>query len=163
MSKTSHSAYSDAIYRLFLAAPALFSGTTHALEVLRKDDLLTKVYDTADNLDYEEVIRLFGNTNPHLRVLEVGAGTGGTTAKILAALKSSYGESLLRKYTFTDISSGFMAAAKARFSQYQNIEYAVLHISKDPLEQGFALGDFDLIIATNVSTLQLYLSPVLLS
>jgi hypothetical protein len=44
-----------------------------------------------------------------------------------------------------------MSAAKKRFNNAQNIEYAVLDISRDPMEQGFDSGSFDLIIGANVS------------
>jgi len=88
-----------------------------------------------------------------LRVLEIGAGTGGTTTSMLSGLKSEFGERLYSKYSFTDISAGFFVAAKERFKDHQNIEFSVLDISKDPLEQGFEEGSYDLILASNVSIL----------
>jgi hypothetical protein len=51
---------------------------------------------------------------------------------------------------YTDISSGFFLAAKERFKNYQGIDFKVLDISKDPVEQGFKSGSYDLIIAANV-------------
>jgi acyl transferase domain-containing protein len=153
VSSTRYTAFSTAIHRLFKAAPAIFTGETHPLHVLLEDNVLTEFYNTGDVLDYAAAIRLIGNTTPRLRVLEVGAGTGGTSAKILQALRSSYGERLYSVYKYTDISSGFMAAAKKRFADAQNIQYAVLDVSKDPLEQGFEPGSFDLIIGANVSNL----------
>ena len=150
VSATRYVAFSDAIYRLFMAAPSIFTGEVHPLHVLLEDNALTEFYNTADVLDYAEAIQLIGNTTPRMRVLEVGAGTGGTSAKILDALKTSYGERLYSCYKYTDISSGFMTAAKKRFADFENIEYAVLDISKDPFEQGFQPGSFDLIIGANV-------------
>jgi hypothetical protein len=44
-----------------------------------------------------------------------------------------------------------MAAAKERFGQEQCIDYKILDISLDPVEQGFNAHSFDLIIASNVS------------
>ncbi|KAI1131714.1 putative polyketide synthase [Nemania abortiva] len=149
MSTSTWSIMSEAIYRLFIAAPAIFSGKTHPLSVLREDDVLTQVYTIGDTLDFSEALRLIANTNPQLRVLEIGAGTGGTTAKVLRALESSYGERLYSVYTYTDISSGFMTASGERFATF-DIEYAILDISKDPIEQGFQLASYDLIICSNV-------------
>ncbi|KAI1361572.1 putative polyketide synthase [Xylaria arbuscula] len=149
MSTSSWSILSTAIYRLFTAAPAIFSGETHPLSVLREDNVLTQVYTIGDTLNFAEALQLIANTNPRLRVLEIGAGTGGTTAKVLQALKSSFGERLYSTYTYTDISSGFMTAASERFADY-DIEYAVLDIAKDPIEQGFQPASYDLIVCSNV-------------
>jgi SAM-dependent methyltransferase len=52
--------------------------------------------------------------------------------------------------SFTDISSGFFPAAKERFAAYQGIDFKILDIGKDPIEQGFEAGSFDLIVASNV-------------
>ncbi|KAI0835188.1 putative polyketide synthase [Hypoxylon sp. FL0890] len=150
MSTSSWSFLSTAIHRLLTAAPAIFSGETHPLGILLEGDVLTQVYDAVDNLDLADAFHLMGNTNPRLRVLEIGAGTGGTTAKVLHALKSSYGERLYATYTYTDVSSGFMAAAKERFADFENIEYAVLDITKDPVKQGFQPESYDLVICSNV-------------
>jgi phospholipid N-methyltransferase len=95
-------------------------------------------------------MELLSHSNPTLRILEIGAGTGSITATILKHLKSPYGERMYSKYTYTDISAGFFVAAKQRFKDYVEIEYATLDISKDPIEQGFKEQSFDLIVAANV-------------
>ncbi|KAF2716908.1 polyketide synthase [Polychaeton citri CBS 116435] len=143
-------AYATAIHRLFESAPAIFRGEKHPLHVLLEDDVLTDLYNAGDLLDYTGAIQLVGNTNPRLRVLEVGAGTGGTTSKVLKALLTSYGERLYSKYVFTDVSSGFINTAKERFADHENIEYAVFDASKDPVQQNFQPSSFDLIICSNV-------------
>ena len=84
-------------------------------------------------------------------MLEIGAGTGGTTTNMLLGLRSEFGERLYSKYSYTDISPGFFVAAKERFKDYGNIEFSVLDISKDPLEQGFEEGSYDSILAANVT------------
>ncbi|RFU80508.1 polyketide synthase [Trichoderma arundinaceum] len=150
VSKSKWAVFSTAIYRLFETAEALFSGETHALHVLMKDDVLTQFYLVGDSLNYSDAIGAIAHTNPRLRVLEIGAGTGGTTVKILDALKSSYGERMYSSYTYTDISAGFMNAAKERFADYEGIEYAALDITQDPVAQGFKQGGYDLIIGSNV-------------
>ena len=57
---------------------------------------------------------------------------------------------LYSKYTFTDISSGCLVAAKKRFKRLANIEYTTLGISKKPDNQGFEGSQYDLVIATNL-------------
>lgn len=139
-----------AIMRLFEAAEDIFAGRAQPLDLLMEGNLLSRLYDILDSGDYCMAINALGFKKPRSSILEIGAGTGGTSAKILEALRSSSGERMYSKYTYTDISPGFMAAAKERFHQYENIEYKVLDISKDPSEQGFDLGAYDLIIGANV-------------
>jgi len=102
--------------------------------------------------DVSEFFQLLGHTQPQIRILEIGAGTGGLTAKILKQLQSEFGERLYFQYTFTDVSSGFFVAAQERFKDYSGMEYRVLDISKEPVSQGFKAGEYDLIIASNVSS-----------
>ena len=140
-----------AIYRIFQSSEALITGEVDALSVLLEDDILTKVYHFFQLWDYEQLFQLIAHSNPNLRILEIGAGTGGTTSTILPSLISGSGERMYSSYTYTDVSSGFFVAAKHRFRQYEGLEYAVLDIFQDPLEQGFQPASFDLIIASNVS------------
>lgn len=139
-----------AIRRLFDDSASIYKGETKPLDVLMKDNILTDLYTAVDSGNYSEAFKVLAHKKPQLRILEVGAGTGGTTAKILRALRSAFGERMYAKYMYTDISSGFMAAAKERFENCENIEYGVLDISQDPVEQGFQLGAYDLIIGSNV-------------
>ena len=80
-----------------------------------------------------------------LRVLEIGAGTGGATSHILPQLPAAQTE-----YTFTDISDIFTAFAEQKFRRFGFLRYATLDIEHDPLSQGFAASDYDLVIAANV-------------
>nr|ALQ32761.1 putative polyketide synthase [Fusarium aywerte] len=129
----------------------LCTGTTDALEMLLADGTLTKIYVATDACDRSDFIRHLAHSKPNLRILEIGAGTGASTASMLKHLILPVGQPLYFKYTFTDISAGFFVAAKERFKGYRNIEYRVLDISKDPAEQGFEDDEkYDLVIATNV-------------
>ncbi|KAL2843596.1 acyl transferase domain-containing protein [Aspergillus pseudodeflectus] len=108
----------------------IFAGTRKPLSVLMEDDVLRNVYDSLLGLD--NCVHFFGplgHSNPRLRVLEVGAGTGGGTATRLYS-----------QYTFTDISAGFLTAAKERFAWRDAMDFA----------QGFRLQSYDLILASNV-------------
>ena len=68
-----------------------------------------------------------------LRVLEVGAGIGSATEYVLPELAAGRFD-----YMYTDISAGFFAEAEARFSgEDASIDYRVLDIEKDPIDQGF--------------------------
>ncbi|KAH9986166.1 KR domain-containing protein [Xylariaceae sp. FL0662B] len=141
--------FCTAIHRLSKVASSIFTGETHPLHVLLEDNVLANFYEAA-SVDSTDMIRLLANSNPHLRILEVGAGTGGTTARVLRALTSPYGERLYSVYSYTDVSAGFMTAAKERFADHEGIEYGILDVAENPAEQGFQLGSYDLIIAANV-------------
>ncbi|PYI20162.1 hypothetical protein BO99DRAFT_442447 [Aspergillus violaceofuscus CBS 115571] len=130
--------YGLAIWKTYDQLVNVFEGRVDFLNVMIRDGTLTSVYDWMNNaLGISEFFQLLGHRQPQMRVLEIGAGTGGLTAKVLSNLRSAYGERLYLQYTFTDISSGLFSAVKSRFQEYEAIEYKVLDISKNPLEQGF--------------------------
>ena len=69
-----------------------------------------------------------------LRVLEIGAGTGGTAASVLPALRHA-----CSCYTFTDVSDAFLRAARPVFAaEFPFVEYELLNVDADPRLQGFA-------------------------
>ena len=92
-----------------------------------------------------------------LRVLEVGAGTGSATASVLPELPEQRFD-----YTYTDISAGFFSEAESRFGGAEaSIDYLVLDIELDPIEQGFDNHGYDLVIASNVLHATRYLGETL--
>ncbi len=94
-----------------------------------------------------EVVRTLVDESPEgrrLRVLEVGAGIGSATEYVLPELPAGRFD-----YMYTDISAGFFAEAEARFAD-ASIDYRVLDIEKDPVDQGFEAHGYDLVIAANV-------------
>jgi ubiquinone/menaquinone biosynthesis C-methylase UbiE len=80
-----------------------------------------------------------------LRILEVGAGTGGLTMHLLPQLPRDRSD-----YLFTDLSPLFLHAAKRRFQEFPFLKIDLLDISKSPHHQGIAIGSFDLVVAANV-------------
>lgn len=139
-----------ALYRIVHSCKDLFSGETTGFSILMDGDVLGNIYDMGRITDIGDFFDLAAHYKGNLRILEIGAGTGGTTNAILPVLKSSYGERLYSSYTYTDISSGFFVHAKDRFNAYEAIDYKVLDITTDPLEQGFQPNSYDIIVASNV-------------
>ncbi|PHH93162.1 hypothetical protein CDD83_18 [Cordyceps sp. RAO-2017] len=154
-----------AIWRMYNAAEAIFAGSTHPLHVLQQDNLNSAVYglvlDMQSATNADDMILIIAHTNPRLRILEVGAGTGASSERLLEKLHSSYGERLYGSYTFTDISTGFMREARERLARFDSVDYQVLDISKDPTEQGFRQQEYDLIVAHNVLRATPYLRETL--
>jgi SAM-dependent methyltransferase len=79
-----------------------------------------------------------------LRVMEVGAGTGGTTAALLPVLPPER-----TRYCYTDMSVTFFEQARKRFGCYAYIEYGLFDMEQDPVAQGYAPQSFDVIISAN--------------
>ena len=80
-----------------------------------------------------------------IRILEVGAGTGGTTSHLLNQLPANQ-----TQYCFSDVGALFLKKAKKRFEAYAFVDYQTLDIEKAPADQGFTPRRQDLIIAANV-------------
>lgn len=66
-----------------------------------------------------------------LRILEIGAGTGGTTFKIVPVL-ARLGIPVV--YTMSDIGSVFLSVAQKKLEEYPFVEYKVVDIEKEPEE-----------------------------
>ncbi|KAL4938015.1 hypothetical protein BDV06DRAFT_232189 [Aspergillus oleicola] len=79
-----------------------------------------------------------------VKVLEIGAGTGGTTRYLVSQLAA---RGLRFEYTFTDISSSLVTLARKGFKEYDFMRYMMLNIEQDPPQE--LLGQYDIIISTN--------------
>ncbi|HEX4965434.1 MAG TPA: class I SAM-dependent methyltransferase [Thermoanaerobaculia bacterium] len=80
-----------------------------------------------------------------LRLLEVGAGTGGTTASLLPLLPV---ESSV--FVFTDVSRFFTDLGSKKFAGFPFLRYRVLDIENDPVPQGYPAASFDWVVAAHV-------------
>ena len=144
------SAFAEGVMRIKDHIQQLFTGETDALELLLQEDNLVRIYGSI-SFNYSDFICALAETVPNLRILEIGAGTGGTTELIIHGIQQSPGQfPRYKRYTFSDISAGFFPKARERFAGIPNMEFKVLDISKDPIQQGFEPGSYDLIIAANV-------------
>lgn len=137
------------VIRIWKNAEGLFSGKVDTLDLLLQENALTEIYN-AVSFGFGDFVRMLSISKPNLRILEVGAGTGGTTELILRDLARYGGIPSYSVYTFTDISAGFFTQAKKRFSYARNMDYKVFDISQNPFEQGFEAVSYDLILASNV-------------
>ncbi|MEZ3179520.1 SDR family NAD(P)-dependent oxidoreductase [Streptomyces pimonensis] len=144
------------------ALPDVLTGRRPAMEVLFPDgsaERVAAVYrgDPVTDRCNAEVARLVAGqvearraADPiaPVRILEIGAGTGGTTEAVLAAL-APYGDGI--EYVFTDVSPAFVRKARNRFgTQYPFTRFEVLDIEADPAGQGLPPGAHDVVLATNV-------------
>ncbi|KAJ5747634.1 uncharacterized protein N7511_009330 [Penicillium nucicola] len=93
-----------------------------------------------------DVIRGLGDSQP-IRILEIGAGTGGTTKFLLDQLMNISGNTNRIQYTFTDISSSLIAAARKKFAKYDFMQYMTLDIEQNP--SSTLHGQYDIVLSTN--------------
>ncbi|KAF1007468.1 MAG: Phenyloxazoline synthase MbtB [Luteibacter sp.] len=80
-----------------------------------------------------------------LRILEIGAGTGATTAVVAPML-----DGLDVDYLFTDQGTFFLPEARRRHAAYPWIRHGLLDIDRDPREQGIAPSSFDVVVCAGV-------------
>ena len=116
----------------------------HLLENLYTATPVTRHYNAVAALLAGEIARQRPADRP-LRVLEIGAGTGGLTSALLKVLPPE-----ATCYTFTDVSETFLTRARARFAAYPHVRFATLDIDREPADQGFPSGAFDVVVAGNV-------------
>jgi len=115
--------------------------------------LTEKMYHTSPVLQFFNslIMRVFSSMvdrlpeDRTLRILEIGAGTGGTTRFVLPVLSETQTE-----YVYTDVSEMFLTRAKRTFDEYKFLDYRLLDIDADPLTQGYQSNQFDVIVAANV-------------
>ncbi|AFX98752.1 ptzF [Candidatus Endolissoclinum faulkneri L2] len=107
--------------------------------------------DAANKLVAEKVAKLVVDglsSGKMIRILEVGAGTGGTTSAILKALDLIINTENI-EYVFSDLSPAFLRRAKAKFGIGRNwFTTARFDFNDDPVNFS-TLGIFNIVIAAN--------------
>ncbi|MEU3571652.1 SDR family NAD(P)-dependent oxidoreductase, partial [Kitasatospora sp. NPDC036755] len=93
--------------------------------------------------------RLRREPGTRLRILEVGAGTGGTSVGMFAALQPYRDD--IESYVYTDLSKAFLNHARASYGpEVPYLDYRLLDIERPLAGQDVPEGTFDLVIAANV-------------
>ncbi|KAK3326511.1 hybrid PKS-NRPS PsoA [Apodospora peruviana] len=143
----------ELIHHLGPKLPSIVRGRSEPpLQLLMQEGMLESLYTNGigvpeTNGHLATLLNHLGHQYPAMNVLEIGAGTGGSTAVALQYLSRSN----LGSYTFTDLSHSFFPAARTRFAEYgSHMRFQVLDIERSPVEQGFQAHSYDLIIAAHV-------------
>jgi NADPH:quinone reductase-like Zn-dependent oxidoreductase/SAM-dependent methyltransferase len=134
----------------------ILHGVVDPLHLLFPDgsaDLAEALYQTApeavvyNGIVRAAVARLVAELPPdrRLRVLEVGGGTGATTAWLAPILPPDRAD-----YVFTDIGPVLVERARKKFAEFPFMQFRTLDIENDPVSQGIPEEQFDIIIAANV-------------
>ena len=128
----------DAVQVLFT------SGGPELLDQFYGDGLITSPWLAAIACAVEEVARHLPEGRG-LRILEIGAGTGGLASQVLPLIERG-----LHSYVFSDVSAAFFPAARQKLAAYPEVECKVFDLEKPGIEQDFEAGTFDIILGTNV-------------
>lgn len=134
----------------------ILQGITDPLQLLFPQGnaaIVSRLYEAspvavAMNSLVQQAVRLALENLPDsqgVKILEIGAGTGGTTTYLLPILNPEQ-----TQYTFTDLGVVFTTQAAKKFADYSFVNYQTLDIEINPNLQGFIDEKYDLIIAANV-------------
>ncbi|MFJ1958216.1 SDR family NAD(P)-dependent oxidoreductase [Streptomyces microflavus] len=146
------------------ALPGILTGVTRPTDVLfprgsvelvegtYRDNRVADLYNRAMADAAVSVVaeRLRLDPSARLRILEIGAGTGGTSVGMFAALRP-YQEHI-QTYTYTDLSKAFLNHARTAYGpDVPYLSYARFD-AEQPLagQQGVESGSYDLVVAANV-------------
>ncbi|PFH62219.1 hypothetical protein XA68_14498 [Ophiocordyceps unilateralis] len=141
------------------ALPSILRGETDPLELLFSTDharrFYTHLYDRhALDSRFRTFLELLSHEKPAMRVVEVGAGTGGMTRLVLGTLldlEARTGQRRFAEYVYTDISPAFFETARTEFSACrERMTFRSLDVERPPTEQGLQAGSFDVVVAGSV-------------
>ncbi|MGW6793687.1 SDR family NAD(P)-dependent oxidoreductase [Streptomyces chartreusis] len=104
------------------------------------------VQDTVVRLVTE---RLRQDRGARIRVLEIGAGTGGTSVGLFQALRPF--EDNIETYLYTDLSKAFLNNARVNYGpDVPYLDCALFDVEKPLAGQGVEEGSYDIVVAANV-------------
>ncbi|GCD47384.1 non-ribosomal peptide synthetase [Streptomyces paromomycinus] len=109
-----------------------------------RDNLISRYNNAAAVAAVRAIVAGHGGPGP-VRVLEIGAGIGGTSAELIPALAD-----LPVDYHFTDVSHFFLNAAQEAFAAYPWVRYGLFDLNAEPYAQGLRPNGADVVVAANV-------------
>ncbi|KUN25511.1 hypothetical protein AQJ23_16700 [Streptomyces antibioticus] len=125
-------------------------GSDHRVAPLYHDDPRSAYFNAACAGAVRAAVARVLDADPAARVsvLEIGAGTGGTSRPVLNAL-APYADRI--GYDYTDLATGLVRRAEQRLgADHPFVRFRVLDIAAEPEPQGFAEGGWDVVLAANV-------------
>jgi acyl transferase domain-containing protein/acyl carrier protein/SAM-dependent methyltransferase len=143
--------------------PDILRGTQRATDILFPNSsvaFVSGVYKHNPIADYFNAVltdalvefvaaRLKDDPNARIRILEIGAGTGGTSEEIFRGLKPY--ERSIAEYCYTDISRAFLLHAEEAYRPVAPyLRTRLLNVEQSLQSQSVDIGSYDVVVATNV-------------
>ncbi|KAA6449525.1 beta-ketoacyl synthase N-terminal-like domain-containing protein [Bacillus swezeyi] len=145
------------------ALPDILTGKASATDILFPNssmELVEGIYKNNQVADYfNDVLadtlaaymqeRLKQEPEATVRILEIGAGTGGTSAAVFQKMKAY--QPHIKEYCYTDLSKAFLLhAEKAYGPDNPYLTYKVFNVEEPAAEQHIEAGGYDVVVAANV-------------
>lgn len=145
------------------ALPEILTGKVPATDIIFPDSsmrLVEGVYTHNRDADFfNEVVadtaaafieaRIKQNSSSKLRIIEMGAGTGGTARVVLQKLQPY--RDFIKEYCYTDVSRAFLMHAEKEYGpQNPYLTYKLFNVELPVDGQGIGEGGYDIAIAANV-------------
>ncbi|MCY8472948.1 beta-ketoacyl synthase N-terminal-like domain-containing protein [Bacillus halotolerans] len=145
------------------ALPDILTGKASATDILFPNssmELVEGIYKNNQVADYfNDVLadtlaafmqeRLKQEPEARIRILEIGAGTGGTSAAVFQKMKAY--QSHIKEYCYTDLSKAFLLHAEKMYGpDNPYLTYKVFNVEEPAAEQHIEVGGYDVIVAANV-------------
>lgn len=126
----------------------LFFGTSQSNQIMESYYSTSPMLSTLTDqlVSYVEILiqSWIGHSTDVLQILEVGAGTGGTTSRLAENLQR---HGIPIQYVFSDVSNRMIAKAKEKFKKYQWMSFEIFDLENEAPDE---LRDrFDIVIGTN--------------
>ncbi|MER5555528.1 SDR family NAD(P)-dependent oxidoreductase [Streptomyces sp. NPDC002793] len=126
-------------------------GSVELVEGTYRDNRVADMYNRAMADAAVAVVgeRLRLDPSARLRILEIGAGTGGTSVGMFAALRPF--QEHIETYTYTDLSKAFLNHARTEYGpEVPYLTYERFDAERPLAGQGVESGSYDLVVAANV-------------
>ncbi|MCB2360146.1 PfaD family polyunsaturated fatty acid/polyketide biosynthesis protein [Clostridium estertheticum] len=145
------------------ALPKILSGKTLATEILfpessmrmvegiYKDNIVSDYFNEvlADTLINYIKERIKRDPSATVKIIEIGAGTGGTSAVVFRKLKEY--KANIEEYCYTDISRAFLIHAEKKYGKENPyLTYKTFNVESTIDKQDIPEGAYDIVIAANV-------------
>ena len=149
--------------RTLRALPDILSGRQSATDTMFPDsrmDLVGDIYKSgriaayfnqvaADTVRWHVQECMAQHAGASLRILEIGAGTGGTTRQVLESLRPVGAH--IAEYCYSDLSKAFLLHGQEQFgTAHPYLTTAIFNVEEPLAEQRIPLGRFNVVIAANV-------------
>ncbi|KAA6474297.1 SDR family NAD(P)-dependent oxidoreductase [Bacillus swezeyi] len=145
------------------ALPDILTGKVPATDIMfphSSMELVEGIYKHNQVADYFNAVladtltayvdeRLKQDPKTSIRIMEIGAGTGGTSAGIFQKLKTY--QNHIGEYCYTDLSKAFLLHAEKEYgTENPYLTYQLFDVEKPIDQQEIEAGGYDIVIAANV-------------